>query len=77
MASRFELLNNLQRAMQPLAHWYDIIDSHVMLELQSKVVYKVLHNRYCPIKWEPIHEQLTMLRKLLSHISEHYTEDNG
>ena len=37
MASRFELLNNLHRAMMPLAHWYDIIDSHVILELQNKV----------------------------------------
>ena len=79
MANRSELLNNLQRAMQPLAHWYDIIDTHTMLELQSEVVYEVLHNRSCNIKWAPIHEQVTMLRKLLSHIFEHYAEvqDDG
>ena len=79
MANRFELLNNLQRAMQPLAHWYDIIDTHVMLEIQSEVMYKVLHNRQCNIKWAPIHKQVAMMRKLLSHIFEHYTEvqDDG
>ena len=73
MANRFELLNNLQRAMQPLDHWYDIIDTHVMLEIQSEVVYEVLHNRYCNIKWSHMYEQVTMLRKLLSHIFKQYT----
>ena len=76
MANRF---NNLQRAMQPLAYWYDIIDTHTMLELQSEVVYKVLNNRSCNIKWAPIHEQVTMLEKLLSHVFENYAEvqDDG
>ena len=74
MASRFELLNNLHRATTPLAHWYDIIDSHVILELQNEVIHKVLHNRDCLIKWAPMHEQITLFRKLLSHIFEHYTE---
>ena len=63
----------------PLAHWYAIIDSHVILELQNKVICEVLHNRYCLIKWVPMHEQVTLLRKLLSHIFEHYAEvqDDG
>ena len=60
--------------MMPLAHWYDIIDSHVILELQNEVIHKVLHNRYCLIKWAPMHEQVTLFRKLLSHIFKHYTE---
>ena len=79
MASRFELLNNLHRAMTPLAHWYDIIDSDVILELQNEVIHEVLYNRYCLIKWAPMHEQVTLFRKLLSHIFEHYTEvqDDG
>ena len=79
MASRFELLNNLHRAMTPLAHWYDIIDSHIILELQNEVIREVLHNRYCLIKWAPMHEQVTLFRKLLSHIFKHYTEvqDHG
>ena len=65
--------------MVPLAHWYDIIDSHVILELQNEVIHKVLHNRYCLIKWAPMHKQVTLFRKLLSHIFKHYTEvqDNG
>ena len=65
--------------MMPLAHWYDIIDSHVILELQNEVIHEVLHNRYCLIKWAPMHEQVTLFRKLLSHIFEHYTEvqDDG
>ena len=58
----------------PLAHWYVIIDNHIILELQNEVIHKVLHNRYCLIKWAPIHEQVTLLRKLLCHIFEHYTE---
>ena len=74
MTSRFELWNNLHRAMMPLAHWYAIIDSHIILELQNEVIREVLHNRYCLIKWAPMHEQVTLFRKLLSHIFEHYTE---
>ena len=79
MTSRFELRNNLHRAMMPLAHWYAIIDNQVILELQNKVIHKVLHNRYCLIKWAPMHKQAILLRKLLSHIFEHYTEvqDDG
>ena len=71
MTSRFELWNNLHRAMTPLAHWYAIIDNQVILELQNKVIHKVLYNRYCLIKWAPMHEQVTLLRKLLSHIFKH------
>ena len=65
--------------MMPLAHWYDIIDSHIILELQNKVIQEVLHNRYCFIKWVPMHEQVALLRKLLAHIFEHYAEvqDDG
>ena len=65
--------------MTPLAHWYAIIDNRVILELQNEVIHKVLHNRYCLIKWAPMHEQVTLLRKLLSHIFECYTEvqDDG
>ena len=79
MTSRFELWNNLHRAMMPLAYWYAIIDSHVILELQNKVIREVLHNRYYLIKWAPMHQQVTLFRKLLSHIFEHYTEvqDDG
>ena len=58
----------------PLAHWHSIIDSHVILELQNKVICEVLHNRHCLIKWAPMHEQVTLFRKLLSHILEHYAE---
>ena len=79
MTSRFELWNNLHRAMTPLAHWYALIDNEVILELQNKVIHRVLYNRYCLIKWAPMHEQVTMLRKLLSHIFEHYADvqDDG
>ena len=79
MTSRFELWNNLHRAMTPLAHWYALIDNEVILELQNKVIHEVLYNRYCLIKWAPMHEQVTMLRKLLSHIFEQYTDiqDDG
>ena len=79
MTSRFELWNNLHRAMTPLAHWYALIDNEVILELQNKVIHKVLYNRYCLIKWAPMHEQVTMLQKLLSHIFEQYTniQDDG
>ena len=79
MTSRFELWNNLHRAVTPLAHWYTLIDNEVILELQNKVIHKVLYNRYCLIKWAPMHEQVTMLRKLLSHIFKQYTDiqDDG
>ena len=79
MTSRFELWNNLNRAMMPLAHWYALIDNQVILELQNKVIHEVLYNRYCLIKWAPMHEQVTLLRKLLSHIFEHYADvqDDG
>ena len=60
--------------MTPLAHWYALIDNEVILELQNKVIHKVMYNRYCLIKWTPMHEQVTMLRKLLSHIFEQYTD---
>ena len=63
----------------PLAHWCVLIDNEVILELQNKVIHEVLYNRYCLIKWAPMHEQVTMLRKLLSHIFEHYADvqDDG
>ena len=79
MTSRFEIWNNLHRAMTPLAHWYALIDNEVILDLQNKVIHKVLHNRYCLIKWAPMHKQVTMLQKLLSHIFEQYTnvQDDG
>ena len=79
MTSRFELWNNLHRAMTPLAHWYALIDNEVILELQNKVIHEVLYNRYCLIKWAPMHKQVTMLQKLLSHIFEQYTniQDDG
>ena len=79
MTSGFELWNNLNRAMMPLAHCYALIDNQVILELQNKVIHEVLYNRYCLIKWAPIHKQVTLLRKLLSHIFEHYADiqDDG
>ena len=79
MTSRFEISNNLHRAMTPLAHWYALIDNNVILDLQIKVIQEVLHNRYCLIKWAPMHEQVTMLQKLLSHIFEQYADvqDDG
>ena len=79
MTSRFELCNNLHRAMTPLAHWYALMNNEVILELQNKVIHKVLYNRSCLIKWAPMHEQVTLLRKLLSHIFEHYVDvqDDG
>ena len=63
----------------PLAHWYALIDNQVILELQNKVIHEVLYNRHCLIKWAPLHEQVTLLRKLLSHIFEHYADvqDDG
>ena len=74
MTRRFELWNNLHRAMTPLAHWYTLIDNEVILELQNKVIHRVLYNRYCLIKWAPMHEQVIMLQKLLSHIFEQYAD---
>ena len=58
----------------PLAHWYIITDNQVILELQNKVIHEVLYNRYCLIKWAPMHKQVTMLGKLLAHIFEHYAD---
>ena len=72
MTSRFEIWNNLHRAMTPLAHWYAVIDNDIILDIQNKVIHEVLHNRCCLIKWAPMHEQVTMLQKLLSHIFEQY-----
>ena len=65
--------------MMPLAHWYTLIDNQELLELQNKVIHEVLYNRLCLIKWAPMHEQVTMLRKLLCHIFEHYADvqDDG
>ena len=79
MTSRFEIWNNLHRAMTPLTHWYALIDNEVILDIQNKVIHKVLHNRYCLIKWASMHEQVTMLQKLLSHIFEQYADvqDDG
>ena len=79
MTSRFEPWNNLHRAMTALAHWYALIDNEVILELQNKVIHEVLYNRYCLIKWAPMHKQVTMPQKLLSHIFEQYADiqDDG
>ena len=79
MTSRFEIWNNLHRAITSLALWYALIDNEVILELQNKVIHEVLYNRYCLIKWAPMHKQVTMLQKLLSHIFEQYTnvQDDG
>ena len=79
MTSRFEIWNNVHRAMTPLAHWYATLDNDVILDIQNKGIHEVLHNRTCLIKWAPIHEQVTMLQKLLSHISEQYADvqDDG
>ena len=79
MTSRFEILNNGHRAMTPLAHWYAIIDNDVILDIQNKVIHEILHNRSCLIKWAPMHEQVTMFQKLLSHIFEQYAnvQDDG
>ena len=79
MTSRFEIWNNVHRAMTPLAHWYALIDNDVILDIQNKVIHEVLHDRSCLIKWAPMHEQVTMLQKLLSHIFEQYAnvQDDG
>ena len=43
------------------------------------VIHEVLHDRCCLIKWARMHEQVTMLQKLLSHIFEQYAnvQDDG
>ena len=65
--------------MTPLAHWYVILDNDVILDIQNKVIHKILHDRTCLIKWAPMHKQVTMLQKLLSHIFEQYADiqDDG
>ena len=65
--------------MTPLAHWYAILDNDVILDIQNKVIHEILHDRSCLIKWAPMHEQVTMLQKLLSHIFEQYADiqDDG
>ena len=79
MTSRFEIWNNVHRAITPLAHWYALIDNDVILDIENKVIHDVLHDRSCLIKWAPMHEQVTMLQKLLSHIFEQYADvqDDG
>ena len=79
MTSRFEIWNNVHRAMTPLAHWYAIIDNDIILDIQNKVIHEILHDRSCLIKWAPMHKQVTMLQKLLSHIFEQYADvqDDG
>ena len=65
--------------MTPLAHWYATLDDDIILDIQNKVIHEILHDRTCLIKWAPIHEQVTMLQKLLSHIFEQYAniQDDG
>ena len=79
MTSRFEIWNNVHRAMTPLAHWYAVLDNDVILDIQNKVIHEILHDRTCLIKWAPMLEQVTILQKLLSHIFEQYTDvqDDG
>ena len=79
MTSIFEIWNNVHRAMTPLAHWYAILDNDVILDIQNKVIHEILHDRTCLIKWAPMHEQVTMLQKLLFHIFEQYADvqDDG
>ena len=60
--------------MTPLAHWYAVLDNNIILDIQNKVIHEILHDRTCLIKWAPMHEQVTMLQKLLSHIFEQYTD---
>ena len=74
MTSRFEIWNNVHRAMTPLAHRYAILDNDVILDIQNKVIHEILHDRTCLIKWAPMHEQVTLLQKLLSHIFEQYAD---
>ena len=79
MTSRFEIWNNVHRAMTPLAHWYTKLDQDIILDIQNRVIHEILHDRTCLIKWAPMHEQVTMLQKLLSHILEQYADvqDDG
>ena len=79
MTSRFEIWNNVHRAMTPLAHWYTILDNDIILDIKNKVIHEILHDRTCLIKWAPMHEQVTMLQKLLSYIFEQYADiqDDG
>ena len=79
MTSRFKIWNNVHRAMTPPAHWYAILDNDIILDIQNKVIHEILHDRTCLIKWAPMHEQVTMLQKLLSHIFEQYAnvQDDG
>ena len=79
MTSRFEIWNNVHRAMTPLAHWYAVLDNNIILDIQNKVIHEILHDRTCLIKWAPMHEQVTMFQKLLSHIFEQYADvlDDG
>ena len=79
MTSRFEIWNNVHRAMTPLAHWYTILYNDIILDIQNKVIHEILHDRTYLIKWAPMHEQVTMLQKLLSYIFEQYADvqDDG
>ena len=79
MTSRFEIWNNVHRAMTPLAHWYAVLDNDIILDIQNKVIHEILHDRTFLIKWAPMHEPVTMLQKLLSHIFEQYADvqDDG
>ena len=79
MTSRFEIWNNVHQAMTPLAHWYAVLDNDIILDIQNKVIHEILHDRTCLIKWAPMHEQVTMLQELLSHIFKQYTDiqDDG
>ena len=56
-----------------------MLDNNVILDIQNKVIHEILHDRTCLIKWAPMHEQVTMLQKLLSHIFEQYADiqDDG
>ena len=79
MTSRFKIWNNVHQAMTPLAHWYAVLDNDIILDIQNKVIHEILHDRTCLIKWAPMHKQVTMLQKLLSHIFKQYTDiqDDG
>ena len=74
MTSRFKIWNNVHRAMTPLAYWYTILDHDIILDIQNRVIHEILHDRTCLIKWAPMHKQVTMLQKLLSHIFEQYAD---
>ena len=72
--------------MEQSSQSHDTIGSLVCLNRQrghtrtsKQIIHKVLYNRYCLIKWAPMHEQVTMLQKLLSHIFEQYADiqDDG